>query len=224
MKPVLLSLALLAASGAQASIITFEDVASGAVVTRAVSTDGLIGASVSASGGDGTARAFDTNDAVYEADLTAPFLKDGTTKGARSPGNVLVVQEDKALADGLPDPSSAGGAITFLFDAAVSFLGFELFDDVKVTITADTGASLNRTVRQNGKYKKFRFDKNGANPFERVQSLTFDFNGGSGAIDRLRFAQAPRVEDDLQPVPVPAGLPLLLAGLAGLALLRRWGR
>lgn len=41
--------------------------------------------------------------------------------------------------------------------------------------------------------------------------------GGSSAVDYVITAQI----RDITPVPLPAGLPLLLAGLGGLALLRR---
>ena len=57
--------------------------------------------------------------------------------------------------------------------------------------------------------------------FNSVSELTFSFmdsgRGASGAIDNLTF----EVASEMAPIPVPAAMPLMLAGLGGLAFVAR---
>lgn len=177
-----------------AGTIDFEGFSAGDNVTS-VSVAGAT-ASVSATGGIDQAWVFDTdNPTGGDFDLAAPFLDSGAT-----PGNVLIIQEND---DGVPDDAGAGGTITFVFDRAVRFLGFDAFDDFGIDVSGSEAGQV--FTATNGR------DRGDATfgGFDWVTtSLTFDFNGTgpggrSGAIDNLQIAA----------IPVPAGLPLLALGL-----------
>ncbi|MEP5758168.1 MAG: VPLPA-CTERM sorting domain-containing protein [Litoreibacter sp.] len=206
--------ATLSLSAAQASVIDFNSFGDGGLVETIFSTDGLVSASVSAVGGANEARAFDTtNQNSHDNDLEAPFRNDLDRSIIANPGNVLIVQEAAFQASGTPDDNRSGGLITFFFDQRIDFSGFTIYDDARVTVTSDTGSSAVEEVSADGRFNIFDFD---AGLFAGVTSLTFDFNGHSGAIDDLRF--------EVSAVPVPASLPLLMIGVGGLAALRRRNR
>ena len=213
MKTLLVTATALMLSGtfAQASTIDFNTFGDGDLVTSVASDDGTVTANVSAIGGADEARAFDTtNMSSHDPDLEGPFTNDVDSSITSSPGNVLIIQESARLASGTPDDNRSGGVITFNFDQLIDLSGFSIYDDATITITADTGATATRSVDTDGQFNTFAF---APTLFAGVSWLTFDFNGESGAIDDLLV--------EVSVVPVPASLPLLLAGLGGLIALRR---
>lgn len=203
---------LSAAHASTVSVIDFENAgAHGATVTSVSSSDGVVSASVSATGGAGEARIFDTRlSGTADPDLEAPFLNDVDSSILGNPGNVLIVQEAAFQASDVADDNRSGGKITLEFFNVVDFLSFTILDDAEITITADTGAQATREVESDSEFRAFEF----GDLFAGVSTLTFDFNGQSGAFDDLAFTT-------VAPVPVPAALPMLLAGLGGLAYLGR---
>lgn len=210
--------AVIAPLAASASVIDFEGFDNGANVTSVTSTDGLVSATVSASArlGNGsfirsTARAFDSElNSTFDPDLEAPFTTGGLSL---NPGNVLIIQEPGS---GIPDDNATGGFIDFIFSSTVLFSGFTGLDDAnfRVTGNGDTiaiGAPGQFRVPNDNGFGVFALGTPVA-----VDSLRFRFQGASGAIDDLTF-----IAPDIAPVPVPAALPLLLAGIGGLAVMKR---
>lgn len=207
--------AVIAPLAASASVIDFEGFDNGANVTSVTSTDGLVSATVSASArlGNGsfirsTARAFDSElNSTFDPDLEAPFTTGGLSL---NPGNVLIIQEPGSA---IPDDNATGGFIDFIFGSSVLFSGFTGLDDANFRVTAN-GDTIEvgsfRVPNDNG-FGVFSL----ASAVE-VDSLRFRFQGASGAIDDLTF-----IAPDIAPVPVPAALPLLLAGIGGLAVMKR---
>lgn len=205
--------ALIAPVAASASVIDFEGFANGAQINSVTSTDGLVSATVSATANLGnrtfvpsTARIFDTDlNRTFDPDLEAPFTTGGLSL---NPGNVLIIQEPGS---GIPDDNATGGFIDFVFANTVLFSGFTGLDDANFRVTA------NRDTIELGSFRVP--NDNGFGIFSlgsavAVDSLRFRFQGASGAIDDLTF-------DTIAPVPVPAALPLLLAGVAGLGFMKR---
>lgn len=175
---------------------------------------GGITATVSAEGntdpGLGEARLYNTDPPVgADPDLEAPFDNvGGVGPDELDPGLVLIIQQS---AGGVPNDDGSGGSITFSFNQMVTFMGFDIFDDVD-----------NFSVEGDGQDQVLDgIDIGGNNDYLRiadlnwsVTSLTFDFKNASGAIDRFVF-EAP------SEVPLPAGAPLLLAGLGAFAWMKR---
>lgn len=162
------------------------------------------------------AQIFDTanpgSNADGDPDLGIPFVDAVTGAAFANPGNVLIVQEDPNADGGLdtnPDDAGDGGIIEFVFDQVVNILSFEVFDDVtNFTVTTDV-AGQTETVNIGEDNEALLVLLN----FDGVQTLTFDFGNASGAIDNITF--------EVPAIPLPAGMPLLLAGLAGLGYMSR---
>lgn len=210
---------------ASASVFDFEDFTNGATVASVTSSDGLISASVSAfdrvPGRNplfqaGTARAFDTAETnTADPDLEIDFLNDDTGVADTNfrPGNVLIIQNPRTAPT--LDDNQSGGTITFDFTTGpVGFTGFTIVDDADISVTATLlGGGLfnvgSFSVDRDRGFDVFSFGE-----VADVTSLTFDFGTASGAIDGLTFTSP-------TPVPVPAALPLLLAGLGGLGAVAR---
>jgi hypothetical protein len=193
--------ATLTAGAAQAITLTFDErnFAGGDIVTSF--SKGGISGTVTATGGSGQAMIFDSRVLSGEdADLVAPFYKrfdangiPNTIRGVSHPKNLLIISEDGDQSD--PDDNADGGTITFVFDQLVDFASFRVFDDVdNFVVRSDKWAKVNTG-------------------FIGVKSLTFDFGSASGAIDNLKLT--PSI------VPVPAALPLLLAGVGALGFAGR---
>lgn len=227
---------LVFAGAAQASTITagFEEFSRGDVVssfsvgtaTATVLTKRRLG---NGSNVNGQSIAFDTANpgtrSDGDPDLGAPFYTDyasgsgvtGTDPigAAFDPGNVLIIDEESGGQN--PDDNGTGGRIALTFDEAVTFDGFDVFDDVTDFMVAGqilTGSSYTTvyalkgiTLDYDNQYASF-----GGLNWTGVDRLVFNFRASSGAIDNLDF---------LDPtggpvVPVPATLPLLLAGLGAM--------
>lgn len=199
----------LVAGTAQAGTIDFEGFANGDVIDQ-VAVDGVTATvTVDSNGAVDEAIAFDTsgvNDAA-DPDLTGPF--EGT--GDPNPGNILVISEGGAT----PDDERLGGTVTFSFDAPVDLISFDAYDGGFFQVESAKGdAFLQDSTMVPGDNMSSRLDVPG---FFGVSFLTFTFadsgEGASGGIDNIV------VEPSV--IPVPAALPLMLAGLGGLALVRR---
>ena len=208
---------------ASAAVIDFDDPAiQGAAISSITSSDGLIGATISATGGIGEAVVFDTSaTGTADPDLEGPFRLEGGVPGTgtTTPGGVLIIQEND-LASGGPDDTASGGSISFAFDQAIDFTGFSIFDGATITVSSSSVAgssvfSVGEPVNEGPGNRVFNTFST-AGLFDGVSDLTFAFEG-SGAIDSLLVAPVAGVS----PIPVPAALPLLLAGLGGLGLVSR---
>jgi hypothetical protein len=207
--------ATLTAGAAQAITLTFDErnFAGGDIVTSF--SKGGISGTVTATGGSGQAMIFDSRVLSGEdADLVAPFYKrfdangiPNTIRGVSHPKNLLIISEDGDQSD--PDDNADGGTITFVFDQLVDFASFRVFDDVdNFVVRSDKDhRSAPITLDYNNQWAKVNTG------FIGVKSLTFDFGSASGAIDNLKLT--PSI------VPVPAALPLLLAGVGALGFAGR---
>lgn len=162
------------------------------------------------------AMIFDTNNFTGEdGDLAAPFDNPMTPADeAFLPGNVLIISEDDDASD--PDDNNTGGTLSFFFNEIVNVLDVKLFDinfDESVTFDFfDASDALIATVSNGGTTvgdrEFFGLDLNVPGVQRFVVTMT-----NSGALDDLRF--------EVAEVPVPAALPLLLSGLAGLGFASR---
>lgn len=214
-------LAALATGTATASTIDFDTFAHSDNVTSVTSTDGLISADVTASGGINLAYAFDTTlSGTRDDDLEGPFESFSGLFDDHDPGRVLIIQENNRSAD----DNARGGSLTFVFEELVNFTGFTLIDDATVTISSTSNDSIfSATLPLRTADGYFDFFETG-DQFLGVRDLTFALDG-SGAIDGLNFASgdviSPIDDTTIAPVPVPAALPLLLAGLGGLGIASR---
>ena len=191
--------------------LTFDQYEHGDVITE-VSLGGGVTAAVAAVGNSQSspdeATIFDTTlENTEDPDLEAPFTTDGIAFNIET-GRALIVQEN----NGEPDDDGQGGSISFTFSQAVSFLGFDFLDDESVTVTDNNNNSAVVGTGSGSSFDNF-LTASGLLGWTDVTSLTFDFGGNSGAIDNLEF--------EIAAVPVPASLPLMLAGLAGFGFASR---
>lgn len=153
-------------------------------------------------------------------------LATGASFGSDNEGRVLILNGGT---DAAPNDDPSGGKFSFDFDRAVDFTSIRLldldekglFNKVMFTFTfadnttqkfkgnadlAGRTTLLNPGFPGDNSVRDIRFD------LANVTEVDVKFRNVSGAIASLDFAA---------PVPLPAGLPLLAAGLGGLALLRR---
>jgi len=209
----------LAVSSASAATYTidFDDFARGDVITslNIGGVETTVTTTGGGSGNSGDVVVFDTTQpgtsADGDPDLGAPFTSaDGDIL---APGNVLIIGEAPSADSGPdtnPDDNGRGGQIVFDFLIPVTFTAFDVFDDVtNFSVFSDLGTIVSSvSLDENNEFASFT-DLNAVG----ISSLTFDFGNASGAIDNLSFAVAA--------VPLPASLPLLLAGLGGLGVAAR---
>lgn len=221
------ALAVVASSGAAtAATVDFSSLAGASQLTSFDFGDGLTGtarAEGNRANNPNAAVVFDTSILESEdPDIQSPFALAGSTDRTqeRRFGNAIIVQENQAV-NGvfLPDDDGTGGFIEFAFDNAVTLDRVFLLDTVvgasvtlfdqgvlvgslSTVLDADTGNNPNNNL-----YTFLDFD--GA----QGDRFVVDFNGKSGAIGEF--------EATLAAVPLPASLPLLLAGFGALGLMRR---
>ena len=159
-----------------------------------------------------------------DPDLMAPFT-DPTTGEVLSPGNVIALAEN-GCGNGFcnPDDNAQGGTLEIefdrdvvlsdlaIFDFKLEELTIQLFDSlgdlvstvVVPVVNNDTGNNPNNNL-----FSRVSFlDDQGIGATFRRAVFTFD---GSGAIGDFNISE----------VPVPAALPLLLSGIAGLSFASR---
>ena len=198
---------------AHAAVIDFSGFSAGTIIDDEYAADGV---TFSATGGAGHAVVFDTNNPTgNDGDLAAPFklYNDPTTE--ITPGNILVISDNKssvscsATACTPADDEASGGVITAVFDSVVNFHGFNAFDvtdggkkfEVKFYDVNDLLiGSILQAAPGVGDREYQAFDNL---LYANVKKIEFIF-GGSGGIDGLKFTE----------VPIPGALPLLLSGLA----------
>lgn len=194
--------ALAMGTAAGAATLDFETYAAGDVLTD-LTVDGIgVEIVVDSNGAFDQAMIFDTdNPTGGDTDLAAPFTNG--SGGTLSPGKVLIISEDGDSSD--PDDEGRGGKITFNFDRLVRVTGFDVFDDVSLVASTLGGDMVSVVLGADNMFSSVAVSWN------NVTSLTFDFGRQSGAIDNIQISA----------VPLPAGLPMLVAGLGGLFLHRR---
>ncbi len=233
--------AVFTATSAHAAILNvdFDNLTRGSVVST-IDVDGVTG-TLQVIGGTNEAIVFDTGNpgtsADGDPDLGAPFydILTGPTPGpqgnpapggaatALDPKNVLIIGEpdDADRADDTnPDDNGRGGQIVIRFDDLVTFDGFDVFDDVSDFVVnafvTGTQAPIWTTgpfsLAYNNQYRSFT-----NLGYFGIDMLVFDFKSASGAIDNLQFV----VDDEINEVPVPASLPLMLAGLGAMGFAAR---
>lgn len=206
------------ASAASAITVNFNDFDEGDVLGVGTDLGGGVLADVTAIGGIAEAVVFDTSRRTVstrnDPDLTSPFRNAEDRSDRRGFGNALIVQEN---ATGGPD-DAVGGSLIFNFDALWSFASLFLLDaEVGTTATLFNGRD---------EVASFTLDRtNESETGSNRNNNEFTLLGFAGAIGdtlRIDFAGSGALgEFEVTAVPLPAGLPLLLAGLGTLVWVRR---
>ena len=215
MKTILAAAALVATAGiVNAGTITFDSFSNGHYFdgTAVDLGDGLMG-SITATGGQNRAQILGTNNPknIPAADDLVD-AKHSVTGETYTGGKALVIADRRSKAN-RPMDNNIGGTLTVTFDRVLTMLGFTGIDLEEpgqgVSVSADGGAFTRGFFNGNDQWTDFAF----AAP---LTGMSFTFRlGGSGAIDNLRWQEAPA------PVPVPAAGLLLIAGLGAMAVARR---
>ncbi|NJN05886.1 MAG: VPLPA-CTERM sorting domain-containing protein [Rhodobacteraceae bacterium] len=132
-------------------------------------------------------------------------------------GNILILQE---AGSNIPDDAAGAGTITLTLvrGSNFRFLGASAIDNTDFKFSSIIGGTKTALGTIDiGDIEGNRPNGTGALTFATPSgvigvndSILIEF-GGSGGVDSLKIA----------PVPVPAALPLLLAGLGGLGLMKR---
>jgi len=203
--------AVFIAGSAQAAVFDFETGFSGGDTPASVTAGGVT-ATVSTGDAGHPAMIYDTGVLTGgDTDLVADFALVGTSVFDYDPGNIMIISEDGDSSD--PDDDRNGGVLMFTFlGTLVDLTSVDIFDAEsggnEIDIWVNGLEVITGLVTGNHKY-----DTVDLSAFTGVNSVWFEF-GGSGAIDNLAF-EAPA------PVPVPAALPLLMAGLGSLGFVAR---
>lgn len=205
---------------AAATTVNFDNFDEGDVLGSGSDLGGGIIADVTAIGGIAEAVVFDTAPGTTstgnDPDLTSPFTNAEDSSDTRDFGNGLIVQENRT---GGPD-DAVGGSLIFSFGSLWSFASLYLLD-------AEAGTSA--TLFSGGvEVASFTLDasnesETGGNPNNNEFTL-LGFGGAVGDMLRIDFVASGALgEFEINAVPLPAGLPLLLAGLGAFAWVRRRG-
>lgn len=215
------------AGAASAATVDFGDFTPGQVLSMNTNFGDGIVADVSAIGGVAQAVVFDTNNApsiTNDPDLANPFTNSVDSTDTRRFDNALIVQENDP---GTPD-DAVGGSLTFEFTSLLSFNDIYLLDSEagsfvelflngmsveKIDVTAALDSDTNNNVNNN-EFTLLDFD--GAQGDTLVVSFL-----KSGALGEFEASVVPPFTPA---VPLPAGLPLLLAGMGAFAVMRRTKR
>ena len=203
---------------AAASAVTL-DFDSGVFTPGTYSQDGLV-FSLSSTGANAGPNLFNTLCTGYGApdgcngDIDLVPGVANTTGGNQGQdgvsGNVLILQADE---QGKPNPNddANGGTITFTFVSGnpFSIMGFSVVDDGDFEMLTSMDGSVGAVNLPGDNDTAMVSVTTGL--FTPGDTFTLNYNTDSGAFDSIV----------LDVVPVPAALPLLLAGLGGFAVLRR---
>lgn len=205
-------------SAAAATTINFNNFDEGDVLGLNTDLGGGVMADVTAIGGIGEAHVFDTSRRTVstqnDPDLTSPFTNAEDSTDRRRFGNALIVQEN---ATGGPD-DVVGGTLIFNFGSLWNFASVFLLDaEVGTMATLFNGTD---------EVRSFTLDRtNESETGNNRRNNEFTLLGFAGAVgDRLQidFAGSGAIgEFEISAVPLPAGLPLLLAGLGAFVWVRR---
>lgn len=230
MKKLLLASCLGALStGATAATVDFgknfnnfdsasDTTAHGEIVSRFDFGNGLTGRIVVSNpnevGGVGEARIFDTRlTGTSDDDLEGDFENVANAADNRDFGKALIIQERVSLADSNADDERSGGVVTFFFDKAINLLNLSYLDGERGATVSTGGTELGdfgSGVSGDHKFVELHFARN-PDAFG-IRSFSVNYNG-SGAIGAF--------DAEVAPIPLPAGLGLLLAGLGGLGVASR---
>lgn len=216
--------ATLMGGAAWAAPVTFNDLTVGTALSTFDFGGGLTG-TASADGASANSPdvpvVFATEASnTADPDLQSPFTLAGSPGTSRSFGNAIIAQENPGN-NGVfdPDDDGNGGTVEFKFDNLISlgqiflldaklgasvtlFLGNDVVSQLLTTVSADTGNNPNNNL-----YTFLDFNDVSGDRF------VVDFNGKSGAIGEFHA--------EVAPIPVPASLPLLLAGFGALGYVAR---
>ncbi len=216
---ILALISIFASANTHAAIIDFEDqfvigdglLSEGQVVTGIT----LFGATFNVFG-QGNTGGNPRDLMLYDASCIGGCTGGDNDLFLQGAGNILIISEDNDSSD--PDDSRFGGTITVDFDPAVIDI---------TTLTVDVGDNNNQN--DGDSFVKAFFDGNELSTFDFLAGQgnnnlqTADFSG-LGSIDRLEIhleSSGGIVNLEFTPVPIPAALPMFLAGLAGLFAMRR---
>ena len=225
------AIGLLMGGAASAAVIDFDSsngvaVINGQDIYSIMSADGSVTANVSTvvnpSGNTTVARAYATVDGAgnprggRDPDIEPTYVVVDTLGPLVAPiNNVLVVDEtpdDRNNTGNEVDDNRSGGVITFDFTAMdVLFSGVTFIDDGSLIVSGslDGNTVFSNTIN-NGNTEN-ALQRLALGTSARVDQLTFDFGRNSGAIDNVLVSA----------VPLPAGVALLMTGLAALGFARR---
>lgn len=198
--------AALSAGAASAATITFDTLDTTSLLTSFTEGGFSFDVSFTTLGGSPGAAVFDTT-CMGGACNGDDDLIPGMQGENGIEGNVLILQEDGSP---IPDDDVQGGSITLTLTAgnAFQFLGASTIDDTTFTFSSSVDGLLGSTT--NTADNETSMASFTSSFLGLGDSITIGY-GGSGGVDSLILA----------PVPVPAALPLLLAGLGGLAWVGR---
>lgn len=215
-KTAALSAVIFAAAGmANATTVDFAGFASGDILGAGTDLGGGVVADISAIGGIAQAVIFDTNNPTGgDTDLASPFTNSVDPLDSRGFGNALIVQENPG--DPIVPDDVVGGTLIFSFGSNVSIGDLFLLDTEEesfVSLLLGGETVLTLTVDDTN-----QSDTNG--PPNAFTAL--DFGGAIGDQLVISFSASGALgEFDASPVPLPAGLPLLLGGIGAFAWMKR---
>lgn len=211
--------ALMAAATAQAATIDFSTPGGNGNVILASDLFNVLSLTVDSAGSEDTLITFNTNLASAEdPDLVAPF-DDPNTVGFDNEtglGSIAIISESATYVP--PDDEATGGKVTFVFDKLVTLKSTTFVDTKSGTVTLLDIDGVPLTINPFDIPDVDTDDTTNPNQFSKlvygdisgVKTMIIEL-GESGGFDNIVF----------QPVPVPAALPLFLAGVGGLVVARR---
>ena len=212
-------ISIFASANSHAAIIDFEDqfvIGDGLLLEGQVVTGiTLFGATFNVFG-QGNTGGNPRDLMLFDADCVGGCTGGDNDLFLQGAGNILIISEDNDSND--PDDSQFGGTISVDFNPAVMDI---------MALTVDVGDNNNQN---NGdSFVKAFFNGNELSTFDFLAGQgnnnlqTADFSG-LGSIDRLEIhleSSGGIVNLEFTPVPIPAALPMFLAGLMSLFSLRK---
>lgn len=200
LRSTVLALALALPAVANAAAVTYSDETSFQGAAGTLTTEGFNGVF---SGSDFDFGPFSVNSS------TGSFFRLGFASLVSEGSHALSFREDTVL--------------TLVFDAAIKAISFDIneYNRGAMSYSDNAGNHFANAVLPNGAGSTFF----GLTSDVGFTSVSLSFAGGSNGslagLDNLQFAQDLQSAQQPNTVPLPAGLPLLAAGLAGFGLLRR---